>query len=189
MILYPSVTQVLGVYSPFNRPGNKAFRVGPGGVVQAAAERGTRVHQACAAIALGLPVMSINPDIQGYIDSFQGWFELVEDVIFVEEPLIDETYLFTGTPDLVVRLKGEDYVRVVDLKTPIAVSRLWAAQIAAYERLVFVATGQQPHHSGTVRLGKDRSIAKFDMMDPHNNDFNNFLCALSAYRAFMGDGI
>jgi hypothetical protein len=181
-MIYPSVTQVLGIFSPFNRAGKGINK----GVLEAAADRGTRVHEACAAIAMCLPVMSINPDIQGYIDSFWGWFELVDEVVFVEEQLIDETYLYTGIPDLVVRLKDEELLRVVDLKTPVAISKLWAAQVAAYERLVFVATGQPPHNSGTVRLRKNGSIAKFDVMVSHSGDFNNFLCALTAYRAFIG---
>lgn len=184
-MMYPSVTQVLGVYSPFNRPGSSGSREGGPSVVQAAADRGTRVHQACAAIALGLPVMSAFPAIQGYIDSFQGWFELVDEVLLVEENLIDETYLYTGTPDLVVRLKGEDYIRVVDIKTPVAVSSLWAAQVAAYERLVFSTRIIMPYHSGALRLKRDGGIAKFNSIDPTSGDFNNFLAALTAYRAFM----
>ena len=76
---YPSVTQVIGRYSDFSRV--------PPDVLEAAKERGTRVHQVCAAMAQGLWV----PDYcesgdAPYIVSFEQWFEAVVEKVIAVEP-------------------------------------------------------------------------------------------------------
>jgi hypothetical protein len=69
-------------------------------------ERGTEVHRACRAIAKGLWVPPLKLH-QGYVKSFQRWFEdAVEEVVLVEERLDCPELGFTGQPDFIGRLKG-----------------------------------------------------------------------------------
>jgi len=170
------VTQVLSVYSDFSKIDPRTL--------EAAAQRGTDVHKACAAIAQGLfPV--VPEDIDGYVVSFRRWFENVEVVELVEQHLEDPTFMYHGTPDLVVRLRGDSAPRLIDLKTPISKGRLWSAQIAAYERLFTVNYGEQCQHSGTLRLRRDGKPPVFDEYRHTAYDLQAFLAALTAYRNFM----
>ncbi len=68
-------------------------------------ERGQEVHKACAAIAKGfwVPPLKLH---QGYVDSFQRWFDdCVEEVVLVEERLVCTQMGFTGQLDFLGRLK------------------------------------------------------------------------------------
>jgi hypothetical protein len=174
---WPSVTTVLSIFSDFSRIDPR--------VLQVAAERGTRVHQACAAIAQGLFVGEIPEDLQGYVASFRRWFETVETVELVEQRLQDAVFQYHGTPDMVVRLRGDQAPRLIDLKTPYSKGKLWASQIAAYNRLFTVSTGQECEHSGTLRLRRDGRPPIFDECRHGASDLQGFLCALGAYRHFM----
>jgi hypothetical protein len=174
---WPSVTTVLSIFSDFSRIDPR--------VLQVAAERGTRVHQACAAIAQGLFVGEIPEDLQGYVASFQTWFDRVDEVILVEQRLQDPVFMYHGQPDMVVRLRGDSAPRLIDLKTPYSRGRLWDSQISAYCRLFTVATGQECQHSGTLRLRRDGRPPLFDECRHSAHDLQAFLCALSAYRNFI----
>jgi hypothetical protein len=174
---WPSVTTVLSVFSDFSRIDPR--------VLQAAAERGTEVHKICSAIATGLHVPAIPEDLQGYVASFRQWFRNVETVELVEQRLEDPTFMYHGQPDLVVRLRGDSAPRLIDLKTPASLGKLWAAQIAAYNRLFYVHTGQKCHHSGTLRLRRDGRPPIFDECRHGESDLHAFLCALTAYRHFQ----
>ncbi|MFP4087737.1 MAG: hypothetical protein ACLFUL_13190 [Desulfobacteraceae bacterium] len=173
---WPSVTQVLSVFSDFSRI--------PPDVLQRAAARGTEVHGLCAAIAKGLYSVKIPEGCGGYVNSFRSWFKNVQDVLLVETRLKDPVYQYHGTPDLVVRLKGDSTPRLIDLKTPAALGLLWAAQIAAYERLFTANGGMECAHSGTLRLKPDGGRALFDECRHSAQDLHAFLCALTAYRNF-----
>lgn len=174
---WPSVTTVLSVFSDFSKIDPR--------VLEAAAQRGTEVHRICSAIASGLHVPAIPEDIRGYVQSFQSWFDRVEDVLLVEQRLRDPVFMYHGKPDLVVRLRGDQAPRLIDLKTPLSRGRLWSAQIAAYERLFTVATGQECPHSGTLRLRRDGRPPIFDECRHGPSDLQAFLCALGAYRHFI----
>jgi hypothetical protein len=174
---WPSVTQVLSVFSDFSSIDPR--------VLQAAAERGTEVHKICSAIATGLHVPAIPEDLQGYVASFRQWFNNVEEVLLVETRLEDQVFMFHGTSDLVVRLRGDSAPRLIDLKTPASLGKLWAAQIAAYSRLFYVHTGQECQHSGTLRLRRDGTAPIFDECRHGASDLQAFLCALGAYRHFF----
>ena len=61
----PRVTEILNPFSDFSAV--------PPDVLLAAGERGTAVHEACAAYALGL-FKPIDGDLAGYFQSFKSWF-------------------------------------------------------------------------------------------------------------------
>lgn len=175
---YPSVTEILGVYADFSRV--------PEDVLRNAALRGTAVHQACAAIAQGLWVPSLPDDAAPYVQSFKAWLPLVDTFYAVEQEITDPTYGYVGHPDLIVRLNGEEFARVVDLKTPVTKNRLWAAQIAAYNNLAtqILPGGLPIKRSGTLRLSPHGKLPKYDEYRDSAQDFHAFLCALTAYKYF-----
>jgi hypothetical protein len=177
MSKWPSVTQVLSLFMDFSR-------IHPD-ILAAAASRGTEVHRICSAIATGLHVPAIPEGLEGYIASFRQWFDRVDEVLLVEERLRDHIFQYHGQPDLVVRLRGDQAPRLIDLKTPYSKGKLWAAQIAAYERLFYVHTGQECQHSGTLRLRRDGTAPIFDECRHGASDLQAFLCALGAYRHFF----
>ena len=180
---YPSITQILGLYSDFSmiRPQ----------VLETASLRGTEVHAICAAIAKKVWVPEIPSDCAGYVLSFQNWFEThVKDVLLVEEELIDTVHGFLGHPDLVVLLRDDSRL-LVDLKTPATKSKLWSAQLAAYKYLA--KEGARPDGTraalqidrvGSLRLRPNGNPPIFDQYQDSALDFAAFLAALSAYRYF-----
>jgi hypothetical protein len=173
----PSVTEVLGVFTDFSR-------IRPD-VLAHAAERGTIVHQACAAIAEGLWSLGVPPDCAGYVKSFERWFDMVVDTVhMVEAELTHSLYGYMGHLDLCVTLRGEEDPRVIDLKTPVTEGATWKAQISAYEALVIENTDLQCRRSGSLRLKADGGFPKFNQNDGDIGAFNAFLNALSAYRYF-----
>ena len=173
---WPSVTQVLGVFSDFSM-------IKPD-VLERACQRGTEVHGVCASIAMGFFPGSVSYDLAGYVESFKKWFSLVDEVLLVETRIQDPIYQFTGMSDLVVRLQGDELPRLIDLKTPLAKGPLWSAQIAAYEHLFKIKTGLECRHSGSLRLRPDGGFPLFDEYRHAEEDLHAFLCCLTAYKYF-----
>jgi len=170
---YYTVTQIISPYANFSgiRPS----------VLEAAAERGTAVHEACAAIALGLfPVMT--DEIRPYIDSFMQWFNLmVEDTLLVEERLVDTSLGYSGQIDLLCHTS--EGLILIDLKTPVAKAKGWRVQLAAYERLCLV-NGYHPDKIGSLRLSREGKMARMDYYEGGPTDFKYFLEGLDLYRYF-----
>lgn len=143
-----------------------------------ASARGTAVHRACSAYAQGLWVPALPSDYQLYFDSFKRWFDAwVKDIIWVERQLTDNTYRFSGHPDLYCYLiSGEKLI--VDHKTPVTESPTWKAQIAAYCHLAEAESGM------VLRLRPDGTEALATRYFNRAADFAAFLAALTAYRYF-----
>ena len=166
-----SVTTAL---SPFND-----FSQVPPDRLAAAAQRGTEVHQACAAYAKGLPVFQLS----NYFDSFRHWFDrYVKRALFVEAEFSDPSvYGIIGHVDLVAELT-DGRVVVVDYKTPVAESATWRAQLAAYCYLCKPVVGEVGGMA--LMLSPDGGAARAIHYKNTASDFAAFLAALSAYRYF-----
>lgn len=174
-MIMPSVTQVLSPYSDFSHI--------PAAVLEAASARGTAVHDVCATIARGLPVMNQPPETIGYVDSYRRWFDLmVDDVLFVETRLVDPDLGYNGEPDLVIKAKNQEVI-LIDNKTPVQLVRSWQLQCAGYFNLV-EKQGITPKRSGSLRLDPKGGIAKMKYYENNLNDFNLFLQALNLFRFF-----
>lgn len=176
---FPHVTQILEPWVDFSK-------VDPD-VLEHAANRGTKVHKHCAAIAKGLWLPRPEEELKGYIESFKKWFALVTEVALAEETLIDRKLGYQGTPDLVVKIEGVNGLILCDLKTSIALQKTWELQIAAYWNLC-VANNYDvnPLYCGSLRLNKDGKIAKMDYIKDIYKKFNIFLGGLNIYRYFKG---
>lgn len=175
---YPSVTQVLGVYTDYSTI--------PGSVLSHAADRGTRVHAACAAVAKGLWPRT-DAETKGYVASFSRWLKgYVAEVISVEERIVDEILGYSGQYDLIVRMVGDDCLTVIDLKTPQAETPTWKGQLAAYREL---AHSKYPLVQRTIALKLDSDGGKPKLIEYKQDyrDFAAFLAALTAYRYFKGE--
>lgn len=153
--------------------------------MEIATARGSLVHDLCARHAQGewIPPDLIREDCKGYFDSFLQWFELVETVHFVEGELIDEVYQFCGHPDIIVTMKGQQFPRVVDLKTPVSRAKSWRLQIAAYNRLAEV-NNFHVKQSGALRLSPKGRPPTYDEYANSAEDFNVFLSCLSSWNYF-----
>lgn len=176
---YPSVTQVLSVYQDFSQI--------PEHVLNHAAERGTKVHAACAAHAQGLWVPPLEDEVRGYFESGRNWFDsVVEEVVLVEGELVDKGLGFCGHPDLICRIKGDTAFTVVDYKTPAVKNLIWRAQLAAYKHLVEATRPGQwiVQRVLSLRLSKEGKPPKVDEYLNSPKDFAAFLSALNAYRNF-----
>lgn len=175
----PSVTRIIAPWVDFSKITQATL--------QAAAERGTRIHEACAAIVLDIgwrPLTSEAREIAGYVKSFERWFEaVVAEVVFTERELADERFGFIGHPDLLVRSKAGELL-LVDLKSPLAKSKSWRLQLAAYAHLCELA-GHRPGKIGSLRLHREGKAPAMDWyQESRLQDFNTFLHCLAAYRFF-----
>lgn len=120
-----SVTTVLQPFMDFSKV--------PPEMLAAAADRGSEVHSICASIAKNLWVIEVPESCVGYVESFVGWFDsMVEEVILAEERLYDHDLGFHGMPDLIVRLRGDKDLSLVDLKTGKVVQPTWEDKYPPY---------------------------------------------------------
>lgn len=178
--MFPSVTTVLSPWADFSgiRPA----------VLQAAAERGTQVHRACAAHATGLWSPPLPSELAGYMRSFTSWFEsAVDEVILAEGDFIHPVYGYSGHPDLIVRMKGDSGLTLPDLKTPLSPARTWRPQLAAYTELARV-NGYDISRDIAVRLRKSGAPAIVnEYTGTLSGDFAIFLSCLQAWKYFKGE--
>jgi hypothetical protein len=174
---FPSVTTILSPYSDFSgiRPD----------VLAAAAERGSRVHAACAAHARGLWAdCFLRLEDKGFFKSFLGWAErAVTEFMAIETELVNAKLGYMGHPDAIVRIYGESRLTVIDYKTPMSISRSWHPQIAAYAKLG-KEQGYDIRRGLAVRLRKNGGQAITTEIDIDGEPWAAFLNALGAYRYF-----
>lgn len=172
--MMPSVTQILQPWASF-------AGVNPD-VLAHAADRGTRVHRICAARLQRLWTPPVDPECAGYVLSFEAWAGCIEDVALVEGALKADG--FCGHPDMIVRLKGDDALTLIDLKTPAGVSKSWRLQLAAYWRLAN-ANGYDVRRVMSLRLRKDggRPIVN-ESTATLDHDFALFRNALAVWKYF-----
>ena len=172
-----SVTQALSPFSDFSG-------INPE-VLQRAAERGSRVHRACAAYASGFPALGLHDEDHGYFHSFVGWFDRYVNKVLMVEKRLASPLGYTGMLDLACRLIDGRIV-VVDYKTPALESPTWKAQIAAYCELAKLVYSNIEFEGMALVLNKEGKPAKGIVYQYQADDFAAFLSCLNAYRFFKG---
>ena len=172
------VTEILGKYVDWSRiPDLRLYE---------ACQRGQIVHAACGVSALGGYVAPLPDVYAGYFKSFRRWFDAnVARVIMAEQTLVDSNLGFTGRPDLVVELIN-GLILLVDLKTPIAESKTWRFQLAAYWYLLDKPKIIKVDASASLRVRANGAEAVAVRYDDWLADFVIFLSALNAHRALIG---
>ena len=179
MSLCPSVTTVLDSWADLSGI--------PAGTLRAAAERGSAVHRACGALASGLWAPPLPEEYAGYVQSFSRWFEAaVKEVILVEPAFVHPVYGYCGHPDMIVRLKGDSCLTLVDEKTPLSPAKTWRPQLAAYVELSEV-NGYPIGRSLAARLRKSGAPALVnEYTGTLAGDLSVFLSCLTAWKYFKG---
>lgn len=168
---FPSVTQII---SPF---------IDKEWFTDESRERGSAVHAACASYAMGLFVVGLPDEWNGYFESFQKWFNLIEpNPIVVETRYVDKKLGYCGQMDLVF----ESNERILlDIKTAQQQQKWWILQSSAYKHLFEVNRTERIDSCGCLRLRQDGRMPTFDQ---HPKDtrpaFNTFLSLLNAHKFF-----
>ena len=183
-----SVTQALSPFSDFSGINPEVLR--------RAAERGSRVHRACAAYALGFPALGLHNEDHGYFISFVEWFDNYVDRVLMVEKRLTSPLGYTGQIDLACRLT-DGRCCVVDYKTPALESPTWKAQIASYCELalveligLYIPKSEKPVlkiEGMALMLNKNGKAAKGIPYQYQADDFAAFLSALNSYRFFKGE--
>lgn len=171
-MVFPSVTEVLALFSDYSLVRDD--------ILCAAMARGTEVHRACAAYALG-QFAPVPYNLLGYFKSFSVWYvKYVKEPFWVEGRGTNTQWGYTGGPDLVV-LMVDGIVTLIDLKTAAVPLKIWELQVAAYANLPNIqALG--PKKFGTLQPRKDGSEARFLEIENTNQKFSVFLSMLNVYR-------
>ena len=152
-----------------------------------AKNRGQDFHRLAALHASRLWIDEIPENCAGFFHSFTEWFdEFVEEVIVVEQTLIHPTLHYQGTPDAIVRIKGDAGLTLIDWKTPLALSKSWRLQLVAYRELARV-NGYPVERVASLQPRSDGSRAKFQGYTKSlTPDFAVFLSGLNWWRFFNG---
>lgn len=124
----------------------------------------------------------------GYTDSFDKWFALAKPGIkFVEKRLTDESLCFSGKPDFIGTIEGQDGLGLIDYKTSNSYQKHWGLQISAYAHLA-IRHGMDIKWGGSLRIRKDGSLPIFnqvfiDGFDPIGASlFSKFNAMLDLYK-------
>ncbi|WP_027390558.1 PD-(D/E)XK nuclease family protein [Chrysiogenes arsenatis] len=176
----PRVTEILAPWTDFSMIRES--------VLEAACERGTAVHDICAAIAMGFPPKSIPAELAGYVRSFRQWFDTaVQTIHAVEERMIDDALQFSGQPDLIATLYGDECKTVIDYKTAVSQSRTWPLQLAAYSHLA-VRNYQTERHLVVQlnREGRPARVTEYHQQPRHMAAFMNALALHHYFNPIKG---
>lgn len=169
---WPGVTEVLD-------PINELDGI-PRAVLEAAAEFGSHVHQACDLYNRGvLDEGALDPALRPYLDGWIAFLKATQAKVLHTELLVKHQALrYCGTLDAIVKWHGKHHV--VDIKTSATVPRTWRPQTAAYreafvqDHLACSSTRYCCHliGDGTYRLHKSS--------DP--SDLSMFVSCLNVWR-------
>lgn len=119
------VTEILSRWSGLDRI--------PTDIVENAAARGTRVHNACEAIMKGLGEWGIDNEIRPYVESFKQWYTPDMKILAIEQRFYCNDLHITGQVDMIVNT--DHGACIVDLKTSSSPSKTWPLQGSAYKYL------------------------------------------------------
>ena len=147
-------------------------------------EQGQQIHAFCKAYAKRLWFPFHSDYIDGYLDSFRRWFDLVDKVLLTEEYLESSLWGFCGTVDVVCTLKHDERIVLVDYKSPLAYNRSWDLQTAGYKILYEEKHNDKVERWGSLRLREDGGVAIFNEARPES--VRAFLGALEAQKYMEG---
>lgn len=163
------------------------FDAVPPNRLEFACQRGSDFHRLAALHAQRLWIDEIPDSCVGFFSSFTAWFlDFVEEVILVEKTLVHPTLHYKGTPDIILRIKGDTVLTLLDWKTPRALSKSWRLQLAAYRELARV-NGYPVERVASLQPHPDGGRAKFQGYTKSlTPDFAIFLSGLNWWRFFNG---
>lgn len=150
-------------------------------VLENAAVRGTKVHNACEGIARGLDPWPLDESLQGYMDSFMSWWGKGKNVLAVEQRFFSDTYGITGQVDLILNTPQGQIL--CDLKTSQQESKSWRLQGSAYSHMA-KESGYDIKGILFLRLRRDGSFPK---MHFYQEDMGMFKKCLDVFEYFFAN--
>lgn len=176
---YSRVTEILESYSNFQGI--------PPSVLAHAADRGERIHRYCELYSRSLLIDEPDLECKDYVDSFIRWFDYsVACVIHSELRVNSIKYRLSGKFDMLVILKGDTEMTLVDIKSPQYPSITWKLQTAAYRILIREELGINAHRRMCLSLDKHGGHARVHEHLKHDRDERLYLNALELHRFFKG---
>lgn len=181
---YPSITTALNVLVRFEGIDRD--------VLARKAMIGTAVHKYTAAIDAGISWFSkgIPPKIDPYI---QQWkilkAEHIERIIWIEKPLISETFKYGGKMDLFGILRGHRFPAVIQKKTSAMLDRFLLMQVAAEMQLARENYKKKIEDQGYVaQLWPDgyKFLPLYEKPEDYANAFQGFQFSLWLFHYLNG---
>jgi hypothetical protein len=177
----PSVTQIISTVGEHWLN----FDAVPKDRLEFVCQRGSDFHRLAALTAQSLWVDEIPDSCAGFLMSFTRWLkDFIAKVVLVEQQLVDEHLGFSGTPDAILRIKGDPGLTLVDWKSGQTASKGWRLQISAYRHLA-ETNGYPIGRVATLQPHPDGKKAKFtEYTRSLTADWNVFRSMLNVWRFF-----
>ena len=155
----------------------------------AAADKGTLAHALAALHAEQVPDIPLGEEQPSpvAVEAFERWYDqYVEELYACELMVCHEQYLYAGTLDFLVRLKGDKLPTLVDLKTSASLWPEMRYQTAGYREAAAPYLrehfGSKRCRRGCLHIPEGAEIARFHEHTRHAEDFQGFLSCLYLYR-------
>lgn len=148
--------------------------------LDAAAERGSRVHEAILALEQGIGLAELNKNYEGYLASYELW-AVGKDFLACPDRFYDDELMITGEIDAIVK-NGNDLV-IVDYKTSAKENKSWPMQASAYSYMAKKA-GYDVKEILFIKLDKE---GKEPIIFTYKEDMEAFKKVLFTYRYFFKD--
>lgn len=176
---YTRVTEILDAYTDFNGV--------PPAVLAHAAERGERIHRYCELYSLSMLIEEPDEECKPYVDSFIRWFDYsVACVIHSELRISSKKYKLSGKFDLLVKMKGDTELTIVDIKSPQTKSSTWQLQTAAYRFLLREELKINAHRRICLIVDNEGGNIRVVEYSNHDLDERLYLNAFELHRFFKG---
>ena len=170
---YRRVTQILYPFSGLEKIDKE--------IVQHAAERGTKVHQICQGIMMGLGELNVDDETRPYVESFKKWWEIGWSIREMEKRFWCDELKITGQVDLII--DTEHGLAIVDIKTSYKPSKTWQVQGSAYAYLARKAgyDVKRLYFLHLDRKGGQPKLIEYEI------DEGFFLSVLRVFNHFFGE--
>ena len=122
-------------------------------LAEAAARRGTAVHEACALIDYG-EIPEETPEIAGYLKAYRRFLaDYAPDWELIEHPMGNAELGFAGMLDRYGAIDGA--LTLLDIKTGQLHNAALSAQLTGYGNLLYAERGIAPDQTLALKLSKD----------------------------------
>jgi hypothetical protein len=156
-VKYPSVTSVTGILAnPYleqwrGNIGNEMANA----VMKETAAFGDTIHELTAVIDItGVESIEVPGNVVKHITNYVKWRQKgIAEVIEVERLVVSKRYQYAGRLDRVVRIVGDEYLGLLDIKTG-SVSPRQGLQTAAYAEAYQEMTNVKIERRGVVRIAR-----------------------------------
>lgn len=152
----------------------------PQSYLDAAAERGSKVHEAILALEQGIGLAELNKNYEGYFSSYQKWAP-GKDFLPVPDRFYDDDLLITGEIDAIVR--ENDTLVLVDYKTSSKESKTWPLQASAYSYMA-KKSGFNISKIQFIKLDKEGNEP---IIFEYTEDMETFKKVLFTYKLFFNE--